>query len=186
MDMFNGMTCWLNSVPCCQQALKSEYKVFYLDDGTLGGRVNSVLEDLQLVECLAPELGLQLNHKKTEVIGQAQAVEEVLFSAPDLQVVPMEEAELLGSPIGEVKSIDKALAQKLEALKTMGNRLQHLHRHDALLLLHHSFALPKVLYILRTAPCFESEFLEAFDEQLRNILSGILNVNLSDTDSIWL
>ena len=153
--------------------------MFYLNDGTLGGRVNSVLEDLQLVECLAPELGLQLNHKKTEVIGQAQAVEEVLFSAPDLQVVPMEEAELLRSPIGEVKSIDKALAQKLEALKTMGNKLQHLHRHDALLLLRHSFALPKVLYILRTAPCFESEFLEAFDEQLRNNLSGIINVNLS-------
>ena len=84
--------------------------MFHLDDGTLGGRVNSVLEDLQLVECLALELGLQLNRKKTEVIGQAQAVEEVLLFAPDLQVVPMEEAELLGSPIGEVKS-------KLEALK---------------------------------------------------------------------
>ena len=72
------------------QALKLEYKMFYLDDGTLGGRVNSVLEDLQLVGCLASELGLQLNRKKTEVIGQAQAVEEVLLSAPDLQVVPME------------------------------------------------------------------------------------------------
>ena len=62
-DPLSPLLFWLTILPLIQ-ALKSEYKVFYLVDGTLGSRVNSVLEDLQLVECLAPELGVQLNHKK--------------------------------------------------------------------------------------------------------------------------
>ena len=44
--------------------LRSEFKVFYLDDGTLGGSVECVLRDLQQLEIVAAELGLQLNHQK--------------------------------------------------------------------------------------------------------------------------
>ena len=39
-----------------------------------------------------------------------------LQSVPNLRVVPVEDAELLGSSIGQVNVIDKAIAQKLEAL----------------------------------------------------------------------
>ena len=56
----------------------------------------------------------------------------------------------------------------------IGRRLGLLTSHAALLLLHHSFAIPKVLYILRTAPCFASDRLEKFDDVLRNVLSNIL------------
>ena len=38
--------------------LKSEFKVFYLDDGTLGGPFRDVLQDLKLVEDEAASLGL--------------------------------------------------------------------------------------------------------------------------------
>ena len=47
--------------------------MFYLDDGTLGGSVPEVLEDLQLVVRLAPALGLQLNRGKTELISDDPA-----------------------------------------------------------------------------------------------------------------
>ena len=41
--------------------LTSELKVFYLDDGTLGGPVQDVLHNFRLVEEEAASLGLQLN-----------------------------------------------------------------------------------------------------------------------------
>ena len=67
----------------------------------------------------------------------------------------------------------------------MGDRLTHFRRHDALLLLRHSFAIPKILYILRTSPCFLSSKLSKFDFHLRSIISAVLNINL-DKDSTWI
>ena len=67
----------------------------------------------------------------------------------------------------------------------MGERLGLLCSHDALILLQHCFSLPKVLYTLRTAPCFLACHLQSFDDVLRSILSLIVNVSL-DGDSAWL
>ena len=54
------------------EKLTSELVVFYLDDGTFGGRVGEVLQDLRTVECAAEDLGLQLNRGKSEVIRLAK------------------------------------------------------------------------------------------------------------------
>ena len=70
-------------------------------------------------------------------------------------------------------------------LRLMGDRLCLLHSHDVLLLLRHSFSIPKILYILRTAPCFLSPHIDAYDSLLRSLLSDIINVSLTD-DSTWL
>ena len=66
----------------------------------------------------------------------------------------------------------------------MGKRLQLLSSHDALLLVQHSLSIPKVLYILRTAPCFLTDLLSTFDDHLITLLSEILNVNMAD-ESAW-
>ena len=44
-------------------------------------------------------------------------------------------ASLLGSPLGGVPSIDRALKEKLEALRFMGSHFAHMSAHDALTLL---------------------------------------------------
>ena len=62
----------------------------------------------------------------------------------------------------------------------MGGRLRHIHAHDAFCLLRHAFALPKVLYILRTAPCFQSFLLQNLDTLLRNLLEEIANNSIDD------
>ena len=67
----------------------------------------------------------------------------------------------------------------------MGDRLQHLSAHDAILLLKHSFAIPKLLYCLRTAPCFRSPRLQKYDDLLKKIVSGITNVHFSEGDPAW-
>ena len=62
----------------------------------------------------------------------------------------------------------------------MGERLQHLSSHDALLLLRHSLAIPKLLYILRSSPSFLSPCLKSYDDELRALVSRITNVPLED------
>ena len=163
--------------------LQSEFNVFYLNDGTIGG---SVEDDLQLVEDEAGLAGLKLNHAKSELICDDVCARDAVMSAfSGLQVIAREQATLLGTPIGSVDLINSILTLKLEKLKLMGERLQHLSCQDALLILRHSLAIPKVLYILRTAPCFLSDQLEAFDGVLRSILSQVLNINLSQ-EMAWM
>ena len=72
--------------------------------------------------------------------------------------------------------MDESIHEKVEALRTMGNRLRHVHTHDAFCLLRHAFALPKVLYTLRTLPSFQSPQLEASD--LLCSLSGSISIAL--------
>ena len=167
--------------------LTSEFKVFYLDDGTLGGSIEDLRHDLRVVEKVGQEIGLQLNEEKTEVICCCQeARESVLSSLPGALVVENEEATLLGSPIGGVSAISTALREKVDALKIMGGRLAHLATHDALLLVKHSFALPKLLHCLRTAPCFLSPGLQEYDSHLKAIVSEITNIHFPNESPSWI
>ena len=166
--------------------LRSEFSVFYLDDGTIGGQVEDIIHDLQLVEEEASRIGLRLNCAKTELMcDDACTRNAVLSVASELQVTNTGQATLLSTPIGSLGLIDDTITSKINKLKIMEERLLHLPRQDALLILRNSLAIPKLLYILRTAPCFLSAQLEAFDGALKRIFSEVLNVDLSQ-DSTWL
>ena len=166
--------------------LTSDFKVFYLDDGTLGGPFQDVLNDLKLVEEEAASLGLHLNRSKSELVcDDADICDAMLREAPGLRVVSCSQATLLGSPVGSTECVDSAIQSKVEVLRLMGERLGNLTSHDALLLLRHSFAIPKTRFVLRTAPCFLSDQLEGFDDLLRSVLSTILNIDLG-LDTAWL
>ena len=168
------------------QQLKSEFRVFYLDDGTVGGSMQDVLGDLDLVERMAPDLGLQLNRSKSELICDDQSVSEaMLLEAPGLHLLSRDVADILGSPIGNIDHVSDVIQEKSQQLRLLGDRLRLLHSHDAILLLRHSFSIPKILYILRTAPCFLSSQIVAYDDLLRSILGDITNVHLKD-DKAWL
>ena len=71
--------------------------------------------------------------------------------------------------------------EKCQALKILGERLQYLFAHDAILLRRYSLAIPKLLYTLSTSPCFLSPNLQSYDDALRSILSSITNSFLDDT-----
>ena len=91
---------------------------------------------------------------------------------------------MLGSPVGGIESLSGAIVQKVERLDLMGGRLHLMHAHDALLLLRHSFAIPKILDMLQSAPCFLSPAVEAYDSLLRKVLGDITNVCLEE-DETW-
>ena len=87
---------------CSITHLKSEFRVFYLDDGTIGGAEAEVLQNFQFIECQAAHSGLHLNRAKMELI-----CEDLVGSL--LLEVNSEEAFLLGSPIGRLTSINSAI-----------------------------------------------------------------------------
>ena len=99
-----------------------------MDDGTLGGRVNEVLQDLKLIEGEASKLGLILDRHKSELICKDPLTrEEMMEEAPGLQLVSFEEVELLGAPVGSNQSIDNIIHAKIDILRRMGKRLCFLH-----------------------------------------------------------
>ena len=85
------------------------------------------------------------------------------------------QASLLSSPLGDENCVSAAIMDKVEALQRMGNRLCHLSAHDALLLLRSSFAIQKLLYLLRSAPCFSSPSLMEYGSVLMSILGDVTN-----------
>ena len=81
--------------------LKSEIKVFYLDNGTLGDTLDDVQSDLLHLERIASEFNLFLNHSKSEIICKdEQSKLEMLSRFPSLHPTVPSRAVLLGSPIG--------------------------------------------------------------------------------------
>ena len=166
--------------------LRSELCLFYLDDGTLGGSEDDILHDLEVINNAADELGLMLNMQKCELITCSSTIRDSILSvSPQLQVTMPNSVSLLGSPLGDIDCISDTIQLKVSNLETMGVRLQRMHAHDALQLLRHSFALPKMMHILCTAPCFLSSCLTGYDDILRSILSGIVNVNFQENDLTW-
>ena len=63
----------------------------------------------------------------------------------------------------------------------MVSRLKQIDNHEALYLLRNCFSIPKLNYLVRTAPCFlEAEELHKYDNLIRGSLVDILNIQLSD------
>ena len=168
------------------QKLHSDFSLFYLDDGTTGGSRDVALADLRLMEDNAPTLGLKFNHSKTDFVCSDVSVQNAIVSIiSDVEVVPCLQFSLLGAPIGSLDLLNNTNEAKTQKLQLMGNRLSGLRSQDSFWLLCHSFAIHKVLFILRSALCFLSKKLEAFDGLLRSLLSYILNIDLNH-DGSWL
>ena len=102
------------------EALGSEFKAFYLDDGTLGGTPEQVMEDLLMLEKAADEITLLLNLRKCEVICEDNVGRlSLLTSFPSVTCVHPSKATLLGSPIGNsIECIDSSIMSKISNLKT--------------------------------------------------------------------
>ena len=158
----------------------------YLDDVSIGGALENIFHDLNVIK-EAEILGLTLNNEKSEIICKDAATRgNILCSLPGAQITPPEKATLLGSPLGDVASIDASLKEKTKALRLMGTRFKHMSAHDSLILLRHSFAILRLRYLLRSAPCFLSSELASYDTTLREILGSVTNTLLVNDHHAWL
>jgi len=90
--------------------------------------------------------------------------------APNVVNVRCENAMHLGASIGNIACVDAVLMQKLDEFKRLQHRLKLLNVHDAFCLIRNCFSLPKLLYTLRSAPCFASTELVHYDTLIRHTL----------------
>ena len=128
--------------------LSSPLTLWYLNEGTLGGSPSQVLADFELIQSEGIHIGLQVNTNLT----------------------------LLGALLG--RQAMSTVLGKISELSSMGDRLSWISSHHALFLLKNCFTLPKLLYILRTAPCFAHPLLQSFDDLQIYLLRSLLNIRL--------
>uniref|UniRef100_A0A1X7SSY7 Reverse transcriptase domain-containing protein n=1 Tax=Amphimedon queenslandica TaxID=400682 RepID=A0A1X7SSY7_AMPQE len=165
--------------------LNSPFCVGYLDDISLGGPVSSLLSDLTIVK-EAESVGLVLNSKKSEIITKDDdTLQNLRTTLPGAISCAPGDANLLGSPLGDPASLSSAISDKLSSLRRLGDRLQLFSSHDAFLLLRYSFAIPKLIFLLRTSPAFLSPLLHEYDSSICSLLSSLLNVNLDYNTTAW-
>jgi len=129
-------------------------------------------------------IGLELNSNKYEVVGLSQADVDNVDVFKNFKVFQLEDLTLLGAPVQSGRAVDAALEIKCADLTRAVSRLSLLHAHDALVILRNSLSVPKLLYTLRTANCSGRSALQQFDDILRDGLSAILNISL--TDDQWI
>ena len=144
---------------------KSELNIWYLDDGTLAENAEKVLSDFNKIINAKETLGLETNSSKCELffINLNDQSPHILTKfnplSSGIKHLEINNLSLLGSPIHQ-STIETFLSHKLEDLKRMTKRLMEIDPQDALFLLKHSFSIPKLTYLLRSAPCFNSKVLK--------------------------
>ena len=152
---------------------------------TIGGDLENILYDLKVIK-KAKVLDLSLNNEKSEIICEDATVRDTIHCAlPGAQVILSEEATLLGSTLGGIASIDASLKEKTKALPLLGVHFKHMSAHDSLILLHHTFAIPRLQFLLRSPPCFLSSELTLYDNALREILGSVTNILLTEDNQAW-
>ncbi|GAU96968.1 hypothetical protein RvY_08332-1 [Ramazzottius varieornatus] len=140
------------------QKLTSPLNVWYLNDGTIGGKIETVLSDLQVVISEGWKLGLELNSAKCELFcfgGSAlerQAAQgRAAVACPAIFFPSKSDLNLLGAPLME-ESLEEAVRAKTSKIRLVNANLNLLFAHQALFLLKNCLRLPKLLYILRCSP----------------------------------
>ena len=162
------------------ESLESELVLGYLDDVAVGDTAAIVLKDFIVLEKTAEHLGLEVNRSKCEVVGHTDKTREMFNS----QNVTLPESSLssvvfLGSPMLAGSHLNSMLAAKEEELQRLTKRLELMPSHDSLFLLRNVLAAPRLVHLLRTAPCWDSPELPMYDAVLRNSLSATLNIDVN-------
>ena len=155
-----------------------------MDDFNLTGKIQVVASDIDMIVTDATRTGIQLNLAKCEIIAPNFSEIEKYPIFKDFKRLRKEDLTILGASILKGPDVDKALADKILELERATGRLSLLQAQNALCLFHNALAMPKLLYILRTAPCTGNKILKVYDDTLHKRLTSILNLGISDNQWI--
>lgn len=164
--------------------LNSKFNMWYLDDGSLGGDAETVLQDLQLIMDKFAEIGLSLNFTKCEIFLPDHLLPdrkiEILtnFNAilPNISVHSISSLTLLGSPIFD-EAISPVINCKLNLFNCTSDLLFEINPHMALFIIRFCLFTPKFMYLLRCCPIWKyPSILLSIDNTLQTTLSKIINI----------
>jgi hypothetical protein len=161
------------------EMLLSEFNVWYLDDGTLGGDPEIVLNDFKILVQECKKIGLEVNPTKCELFfcgdKDQSIIDEFNEVSPGIKVIQNNDLELLGAPITE-EAEERILRKMHDKLKIMFERIGTLNFHMAFFLLKNCFSIPKLTYLLRSSGYFKhKDILISIDEDIRLTLETICN-----------
>lgn len=167
--------------------LESKFNVWYLDDGTLGGDINTVHKDLNLIITEFDAIGLTLNFSKCEIyipnvpsISQNYVFNLFKQTAPNIKLVENRSLRLLGSPILD-ESISDFVDEKIQNFNSVSDRLEKINTHVAYFIIRYCLFVPKFTYILRCCQLWNYPMLiQQLDNIQRNTLTAILNTSFDD------
>ena len=165
--------------------LQSAVNLWYLDDGLLAGTPDAVQKDLSYIVRTASEIGLSVNITKCEILcngGDFEGIEEA-YSAVERVAQGITRADTTMAFLGTALFLEgraTILADKIDKLSSLVQRLKDLRSHDALFLLKNCIAIPRLYYLLRTSPCFSHPLIGDYDQQLRQGLELITNNSLGE------
>ncbi|XP_063366199.1 uncharacterized protein LOC134654659 [Cydia amplana] len=167
--------------------LSSKFNVWYLDDGTLGGDVDSVLVDLSLINDKFRSIGLTLNFDKCElyipdscVVDVNSLVQRFNQLAPNIKILDRRTLCLLGSPIFE-ESFPDYIQNSVSKFQDNSHRLLEISPHYALSIIKFCLFIPKLTYVLRCCPLWKNQdLLSRVDDLIKNNLERVLNIKFSD------
>jgi len=153
---------------------------WYMDDGNLAGPPNKILQAWHIIQDLAPQVGLQLNPRKSELILFNNEVNDDILNL-GLCIHQTGNFDVLGAPIGNLSHCiswckDKVFSKAsplLLALPTLRDP------HIAYLLLRFCISFCKMVFFLRTvSPGYLDSVCEEFDNACLSTLAKILPFNL--------
>ena len=128
-------------------------------------------------------IGLVINNSKCELplinhtdINKSQTSKLFQDQFSSLSIPDATHWQLLGSPLHQ-ESAPLHLKAKIKVLDSITENLELIEPHQAFFILKNCLSIPKLTYLLRSAPCFMCiEELEAFDTTIRINTEKISNV----------
>ncbi|XP_029655348.1 uncharacterized protein LOC115229063 [Octopus sinensis] len=129
------------SVDFVARRIASPLNIWYLDDCTIGGPPDILLNDLQSLLPALSSIGLEINSLKSEIVNLN--VEDLTFEdlfaqfrglLPDLRQTSHSELEILGAPIHH-QSVSRILDSKRNALASLCDKLVDIDPHPAFFIL---------------------------------------------------
>ncbi|XP_052757454.1 uncharacterized protein LOC128202180 [Galleria mellonella] len=169
--------------------LNSKFNVWYLDDGTLGGSVNTVFDDLHILIQEFEHIGLELNFSKCELFipdslsNKDEVISKFNTLAPNIKILNESSLHLLGSPIFD-ESFPSFVENKISKFCSNSDRLLNINTHIAYNIIRYCLFVPNFTQVLRSTPFWKYPDLTAkFDEKIKCILSSLFNITFEDR--IW-
>ncbi|XP_029654224.1 uncharacterized protein LOC115227578 [Octopus sinensis] len=168
-------------------SVRSPVNIWYLDDATICGPPDAVFDDLRSILPSLSDIGLSINANKSEIVNIALNPSDFTASIStcrgilsDVRITDKSNLTILGAPMGP-SALECSLAGKISHLSKMIDKLKVIEPHVAFFLLRNHFSVPKILYTLRCAPCFQrGDLLSDLDNILRLGTSSLCNLAFDD------
>jgi len=165
--------------------IKADINIWYLDDGCIGGDPQTVLTNSTMIRDSSSSIGLEINNSKCELllinhtdINKPQTSKLLQDQFLSLSIPDPIHWQLLGSPLHQ-ESAPPHLKAKIKVLDSITENLELIELHQAFFILKNCLSIPKLTYLLRSAPCFKcKEELKAFDTTIRINTEKISDVTL--------